>query len=317
MNIMKRNQTFFKVALLTGMLLCLTACPEDTLPNGQSEESLQESRGKGQALWNGFAAQAAESAEFSEAKKAKKLGQKTRYYGGMWRTIFKDLNLSEAQKSQFKALYSEGPQVKSEMKAVHERIQQAFVSETFDAAALQQELQAQFKGQHARHMAENILKAWQILTPEQRSQLESQLEHLDHKRKERMARRSEQAHNVPRPKQTQHMSRWLEPLALTDAQKEQLKALWVQKQSMHQADIQQRPLISQSILNALKSGTATADSLAALMPIASMHPSMLSLDQMAKLHQILTPTQRQKMLEMMQQGGRGKARRQGAQQDPL
>ncbi|MBF2052651.1 MAG: Spy/CpxP family protein refolding chaperone [Candidatus Sericytochromatia bacterium] len=220
--------------------------------------------------------------------------------------LMRDLELSAEQKAQFKALYSEHMQQPTAHKAFRAKVQAAFVSEQFDATALKQALQQEMTNAPAKKMAAHLLRAWQILTPAQRTQLEARLQQMDVKMTQKAERfTADQPGRFPRP---------LSALNLTEAQQNQLQALWQENRSARTQNRQGLKNHTQQILAALKSGQATPESLAALMPADQMQQGALQMiDRLAALHQILTPAQRQQMVERMQQSQKSwQQRRQGA-----
>lgn len=216
--------------------------------------------------------------------------------------MLQDLNLSADQQTQLKALYGNRPQKAVQMKTLQEQLKTAFVSDSFDAAALKQQLQRQSQGDSARQMAEKTLKTWQILTPEQREQVEARLQKMTEKMGHKTQKAAARAEKNRTEARSRPLPRHLAALNLTEAQQAQLKARWAEKKPAQDQNREVLKKTSGQILGALKSGQATPESLAPLMPVAQMQRGALQMiDQMATLHQILTPAQRQQMVQLMQQ----------------
>lgn len=233
---------------------------------------------------------------------------------GPFMGLMRDLELSAEQKAQFKALYSESRSKPTSHKAFRAKVQAAFVSEQFDAAALKQALQQEMTGAPAQKMAAHLLQAWQILTPEQRSQLEARLQQMEARRAKKAERFAAQRQKKQASDQPGRLPRHLKTLNLTEAQQSQLQALWDKNRSVRTQNGQDLKKHKKQILALLKSDQATPEKLAELMPAAQMQQGALQMiDRMAALHQILTPAQRQQMVEQMQQKQKFQPhRRQGA-----
>lgn len=216
--------------------------------------------------------------------------------------MLQDLNLSAEQQIQLKALYSNRQQKAAGMKTMQEQLKTAFISDRFDAAALKQQLQRQPQDDSAQEMAEKTLKAWQILTPEQRVQVEARLQKMAEKMAQKIQRSTARAEKNANEARSRKLPRHLAALNLTEAQQEQLKASWSAKNPVQGQSREALKNTAIQILAALKSGQATPESLAPLMPATQMQQGAEQMiDRMAALHQVLTPAQRQQMVTLMQQ----------------
>jgi Spy/CpxP family protein refolding chaperone len=212
----------------------------------------------------------------------------------------KELNLSDAQKAEFKALMADMKGQRPAREAHQKMMQtlkQAFLSETFDAATVRSQWQALHgKGQpHSQKMAQALVKGWKILTPEQREQVQARMAKME----ERMQKYAAKPH-AARP--DKRMGKMFGDLNLTEAQQQQLTALMMAT-APDQAKIQQARQLKQSVLTELKGGADPAK-IAALL--ARMQPEMQPgivkhLDMMAKAHAILTPAQRQQVVTQLEQ----------------
>ena len=221
---------------------------------------------------------------------------------GPFMGLMRDLELSAEQKAQFKALYSAHLAKPANQKAFRAKVQAAFISDQFDATTLKQALQQEMTNAPAQKMAAYLLQAWQILTPAQRTQLETRLQQMEAKRAQKADKFATERQNKHASNRPGRLPRHLKALNLTEAQQTQLQALWQKNQSVRSQNWQGFNTHKKQILSALKSGQATPESLAKLMPAAQMQQGALQMiDRLAALHQILTPAQRQQMVERMQQ----------------
>jgi len=255
---------------------------------------------------------------------------------GMMFRMMKDLNLSDAQKAQFKALFEaaraqhQNQGQKPDFKALHDTLKSAFLADKFDAAGLKAKLAQNLPqpGSHAPEMAANIVKAWGILTPEQQSKVVSHLDEMDQKMqqwKQNHANGPEGEHGP-----AEHLQKLTEALKLSPDQQAKLKALWQGGQPDRQAMMQGFRQVKQQVLAELKSGHPSAAKIAAILaPMGQKggQGMLAHIDKMAALHDILTPAQRQQMVTMMEQrmeqfkqhmgqfhGERGKWRHHGERQ---
>lgn len=242
--------------------------------------------------------------------------------GPMMGMFMKDLNLSAEQKAQFKALFEQAKAQhqdqgnREKFKTVRETIKTAFLSEHFDAAALRAQLQQNLPaaGRMIPEMASNLVKAWQILTPEQQNKVVTRLEQMAAKMQEFQQKAAQQ------PPKGDHLQKLAEQLQITPEQKARLQALWQSGQGTRTERMQNIKAVKDQVLAELKSGNPSADKIAALItPLAqNAHQGMGGqLDKLAALHDILTPAQRQQLVSIMEQkmqqhrGRFGRHKRQG------
>ena len=224
----------------------------------------------------------------------------------------KDLNLSEAQKAEFKALMADmkGQRPAGQREAHQKMMQtlkQAFLSNTFDVAAVRSQLQGMHGHgqQHAEKMAQALVKGWKILTPEQREKVQAQMVKMEERMQKWAAKPREARPDKP-------MGKLFGDLNLTEAQQQQLKALMT-AQAPDKVKFQQARQVKQSVLAELKGG---ADPAKIATLLASMQPDLQQgmakhLDMMAKVHAILTPAQRQQWVAQLEQRGQQWMQRRG------
>lgn len=249
--------------------------------------------------------------------------------GPMGFGMMKDLNLSDDQKAQFKALFESARAShqgqKPDMQGLHDTLKSAFLADNFDAAGLKAKLAQSLPqaGSRAPQMAANLIKAWNILTADQQAKVVSKLEAMEQKMQQWQQNRGDKgAQHGPE----QHLQKLAEKLNLSADQQTKLKVLWQGGQPDRQAKMQEFRQVKQQVLAELKSGHPSADRIATLLAAAAPKGEGMTahIDKMAALHDILTPAQRQQMVSLMeehmqqmkqhmQHRGKGRHQRQNAQ----
>lgn len=299
--------------MATALVLSISACASQ-LPGAQAEDDFFSLMSESSAVGGQLADEHQPGQRGRHGKKG--------HPGKMMMGFFKDLNLTPEQKAQFKTLMQDGQAMRKvyapQMKASHEKIKAAFLADNFDVAALKAELQQNLpvnRAEIAGKMAEKLVAAWKILTPEQQSKLEAKLAEME----TRMQQFQQKMADAPQKgkfaeKRLQHMA---QQLGLSEAQQEQLKALWSQGKPDRQARMQQMKTLKTQVLAALKSGASSSEIAALITPMTEQMGSHLDkhLEHMAQLHKVLTPAQRQKFAEQMgQRHKKHEGRRQQRQQ---
>ena len=217
-----------------------------------------------------------------------------------------ELNLTDEQKTALKALKPEGktnvsppnPENREKANAI---VNAAFLSETFDAAALKTELEG-LKPDHSsdlKQKAENMIKFYQILTPEQHAAMEA-------KASERESKMSEQK----RPERPEHsgmadkrITMLTEKLGLNAEQVTAFKALEEDKPDFESQKSAQKAT-RDAIQAELKSESPSADKIVSILEEA--RPDRNPLDKLADIYAILTPEQRQTWVTLQEQKPEGK-----------
>lgn len=287
------------LALASVAALTVSACAAD-LPSGAADETTQA-----------FALLADESAVGNAAPgegNAKKRHFRGGHHGFFFGMMARELNLTSEQKTQFQALMKPDAQqqavtaeMKAEMKALKAQVKTEFLSEQFDVAALQSAWDAIQKPDADAvrlKMAEKLHTAWHILTPAQQTQLEAKLVALE-------ARFAEKA-QTPSDKQKGHaekmLARMTQQLGLSEAQQNTLKSRWEAQHGERQDRRAAMKAVKQTVLQQLKSGASAASIAQSLSPLGEhIGKSGHFLNRLATLHDILTPDQRQKLIETMAQ----------------
>jgi Spy/CpxP family protein refolding chaperone len=229
------------------------------------------------------------------------------HFGKMHNNFFngfiKDLNLTDTQKTQFKELklsmqgqFKNNKGNKDELKNT---LKEAFLSSSIDKAALKAKLIAlqPQNDQMTAKMAENIIKAYNILTPEQRTKVENKLTEMENKMKGFM--------NNPIAKMfkggpEKHFEKFTANLNLTDAQKASFKAFAQDGMPDRQAMLDKAGKIKTAVFAELKTGNPSADKIKGILDgVKTEMQSKLDdrLDKLVKVHDLLTAEQRTKLAE--------------------
>lgn len=225
--------------------------------------------------------------------------------------VMKDLNLSAEQMQQLQALRSEAfAQFKNQSnrpdrQAMREAFKTAFLSDHFDPAALKAQFQSARPNpqEMSKNVATHLLKAWQILTPEQQGKLEQKLSEMESRFAQFKAKRPQAGQNAPGTRLQKHLQQMADQLELTEAQQAQLKALWQQNRPQRQERMTEMKALKDKVLAELKSGHASVDSLSAiLVPVFEQMPHRMDqhMSKMVALHDVLTPAQREKFVQGME-----------------
>lgn len=223
--------------------------------------------------------------------------------------LIQELNLSPEQQKQFEQLKTEIKQEWQTQNGSHKQVRQAF-KEALKAAFLQDKfapepLKQQWQNLRAQvtpptdKIAQNLVKVWGILTPAQRIQVEAKLDKMSGRIKGMMRfpmTDKMMAKGFP------PMRHLLAALDLNDQQKEQLQALVNQKLPEMKAQMTQALQVKDQVLAELKQSPPNPTDIATLLKKA--HGEFMGgidrhLDAMGQVHDILTPEQRQAMVEKM------------------
>jgi len=288
---MKRFYALASSLLAVSLLMTLPACTDDTLPNANAEQSGTEAS---------FSLLGGEQAE-TNATRARHAHRGPM----MMKWLLKDLDLSPEQSAQFQALQQEAQNQMQHKKPAHKalraKIKTAFLAESFDAAALKAEIKAQSGAAmpQAETMASHLLKAWQILTPAQREKLEARLQGLEQRFEKHQGQAAER--RTPKAGKSSRLEKLAAKLNLSETQQAELQALWQAGQPLRQTHLTEMKTHKAQLFAALKSGQTDPAALAALLPGDKLSGNLdTHIDQLAQLHGILNPEQRQQMLELMQ-----------------
>ena len=195
--------------------------------------------------------------------------------------------LQSAKRSEMEAFKAEAPD-ESSREAAQTAIESAFLSDSFDADALQASLEANKPDHSARATleAEYLIKSWNILTSEQQSAVISNVA-------ERAAAQAERMANMElkeRPERPEGLSNPLvEKLGLSEDQQAALEA--AREANKPEAPQGKNP---EALVNALAEG-ATAAEIVALQ--SANRPDKNPLQHLATLHGILSADQRQTFVD--------------------
>lgn len=233
--------------------------------------------------------------------------------------FLKGLKLTEAQQTELKAMHADlRTQMQARKPAMQEnlaQLKQAFLAERFDAAALKAQLRSAHAGHSAemtQKMATHLIRAYQLLTPEQRQQALAGLKQMEAKAAEWQQKSSSHQGRGPLQAMTAKLS-------LSETQQQQLATLWQQGQPQRSERRLQLQMLKQQVLAELQAPQPSASKLAQLLtPMTQQMGQGLDrhVDQMAALHAILTPQQRQQMVTLMEAKRSHHGRRGGGKAQP-
>lgn len=219
--------------------------------------------------------------------------------------MIKELGLSDSQQAELQALRTSAEERFKAQHADHkdlkDAVKTAFLADKFDVAALSAQIQANKPEAQvvAKNMADHLVQAWQILTPEQQGKLEQRLSEME----SRMDKMQGRFGGKGDPMQD-HFKKMSENLSLSSEQQAQVKALWEQNKPDRQGMFQDMQAIKSQVLSELKSGQASSAKIAAILkPVVEKmgHKMEGHLQKMSDLHDVLTPVQRQKMVAQMEE----------------
>lgn len=218
--------------------------------------------------------------------------------------LMKDLNLTDAQKAELKAMRKEARSTfqnhRQDRQAFQEVFKQAFLNDRFDTSALKAKIQPMIQARKeamTQGMAEKLVNFHKILTPEQRKQL---FEKLD-----LMEARFDTFSKLPfADKMAKGPGKRFEKLAaelgLSEDQKLQLTQLFESSQPQRQGQFQEFKSVKADLVKLFQAGTPSVASVKAILDRASTQMNS-HLDQrlamMAKFHAVLTPAQRQNLVQ--------------------
>ncbi len=224
---------------------------------------------------------------------------------GKMKGFIKELNLSEEQKKQFNEIkhsvrnqFNKNKSKREELKNI---FKESFLSDKIDKEALKNKLSA-IKPQNDERLdliANNIVKAYNILTPEQRDKVESRLNQIEKK--------VGNFSNNPLIKKFHNPEKRVEMMAkalnLSDSQKENLKSLFQNGVPDRKEQFDKIKNIRASVQTELKTGNPNAEKIKSIIKGArdGMEANMdKHLDKLIKVHDILTPEQRTKLVEKLE-----------------
>lgn len=224
--------------------------------------------------------------------------------GNFMKGFLKDLNLTADQKTQLEALKKEmhssadKDKNKGNREAFKNTLKEAFLSTTINKADLKAKLQALKPQDNSRAtlMATNLIKAYNILTPEQRTKIETKMNEMESK--------FQNMSKNPIGKMMQgfkdkRFDWFTSDLNLNDTQKADLKALFNEGQPDRTSMFEKMKTVKNSVIAELKSGNPSADKIASIIKTAREGAESQidsRLDKFIKLHDTLTADQRQKLV---------------------
>lgn len=245
-------------------------------------------------------------------------GKKGKHHGSMmFMFMTRDLGLTADQQASLKALMQKGSEdhaaVKTQFKDFKAKVQTAFLSDTFNASALQTEWEGIKKpdaNSSQLKMAEKLKAAWTILTPEQQAKIEKRLADMETRMAEHAGAKAGDA-NGHQDKMLAHMA---DKLNLTAAQQSTLKTRWEDKSADRQSRHGLMKGVKQAVLDQLKAGASVTEIAQSMAPLTDAMEGKSNgyLNRLAELHDVLTAEQRQLLVSSMEdhkghgRGGRHK-----------
>ncbi|MBC7474387.1 MAG: Spy/CpxP family protein refolding chaperone, partial [Candidatus Sericytochromatia bacterium] len=223
---------------LTVLLAVVSACSNGTIPNSQSSENQNFG-----VLSNN------DNSPVSEMDGMEGMP------GGKMRGFFKELNLTADQKTQFEALkVAQKDHFKSQktnMDSLKTTLKDAWLSASIDKVALKTKLDSlkPNEDEQAGFMSDNIIKAYNILTVAQRTQVETKLNDMQTKMSQ--FKNSSIGKDFAGNKD-KRFTWFTKDLSLTDAQSTSLKALFDQSEPNKQEMFDKAKKVKDDVLAELK-----------------------------------------------------------------
>ena len=222
--------------------------------------------------------------------------------GNFMKVFIKDLNLTADQKAQFKAMKKEMKgnfsKHKEDRTAFINTIKTAFLSTSINKEDLKAKLAA-LKPQDDKKetlMAANIIKAYGILTPEQKTKIENKITEMETKFSNMEKNPMFNMFKAFKDKKID----WLtSDLNLNDNQKTEIKALFNEQSPDKLAMIENMKKVKNAVLAELKTGNASQDKMVEIIKQAknNMESGMdAKLDKLIKVHANLNADQRGKLV---------------------
>ncbi|MFN8578082.1 MAG: Spy/CpxP family protein refolding chaperone [Candidatus Sericytochromatia bacterium] len=227
--------------------------------------------------------------------------------GNHFKKFMKDLNLTNEQKEQFKALKQEmkssfnKDEMKSNREAFKNILKEAFLSEKINKDDLKSKLQAlKPKDDKSNLMAVNMIKAYNILNPEQKAKVENKLNDMESKFQNMGKSPMSKMFGFFKDKRFDWMT---SDLNLNETQKSELKSLLESGMGDRQEMFEKMKNAKNNIFSELKSSNPNVDKIANV--IKDMKGGMESkidskLDKLVKLHDTLNLEQRQKLVSKVE-----------------
>ncbi len=214
-----------------------------------------------------------------------------------------DLNLSDEQKSAFKALHEELKPAEGstrperpDMSAFKNAIETAFVSDSFDVTVLEALLPA--RPDHSMHESQHatmLVKSWAILTDQQKATV---------KAKQAEMATSERPERPGFTKDSSRVNPLIEKLSLSTEQAAALEAS--KSERPDPATMQAQRAATQTAIQAeLDQASPSIDAIAAILAVNRPAEKAGPLVHLAELHAILTTEQRQSFVKLGLAGGPG------------
>lgn len=230
------------------------------------------------------------------------------HHNKMMKGFIKDLNLTEDQKSKFKALKEEmkssfdKDKMKGNKDAFKNILKDAFLSNSINKSDLKAKLESIKPQDNGKSliMANNIIKAYNILNDEQKTKIENKINDMESKFQSMSKSPMGKMFGFAKDKRFDWFTN---DLNLTEAQKTDLKALMEPSENDRTEMFEKMKNTKNTIFSELKSGNPNADKIASVLKDArmGMESKMDSkLDKFIKLHDTLNADQRQKLVNKVE-----------------
>lgn len=216
--------------------------------------------------------------------------------------FFKELNLTEEQKKSFLEIKQ---QVRGEFKKnkvnreeFKNLIKTTFLSDSINKDELKEKLEnlKPKNEEKINKIAENIVKIYGILTPEQRVKIENKLNEMEGKIK---GFANNPIAKIFKPSPEKKFAKMLNGLDLNEVQKEKLKGVFDNNSDFRKQKLETASKIKNEIQTELKNGANTDKIRDILKTVKVNMESGIDnrIETMIKVHDILTVEQRKKLVE--------------------
>ncbi len=224
----------------------------------------------------------------------------------MMKGFIKELNLTTDQKAQFEAMKKEMKgnfsKHKADRTALMATLKTAFLSDTINKEDLKAKLNSLKPKDDEREtlMASNLINAYSILTPEQRTKIENKINDMEAKFK---SVSSNPMFKMFQGLKGNKFDSITSDLNLNDTQKADIKALFEESAPDKITMIENMINAKNTVLAELKTGSANKDKIVSVIKEAknTIESKMDSrLDKVIKIHDTLNAEQRQKLVSKVE-----------------
>lgn len=221
--------------------------------------------------------------------------------------FMKELNLTDAQKETFKdikdSVKANFEKNKDKREALKNTLKNEFISETINKDNLKSAIETMKSEHEARidMMANNIVKVYKTLTPDQITKIENKMKFIEDKVS--MFADKPFFKNFHNNKSEKRLAFLKSNLNLTDDQVSSLKGLFENNKDQRAEMFNNFKKIKNSVQSELKTGNPDVEKIKGILTDAKkiMESKMDNhLDKIVKVHDVLTPEQRQKLVTILE-----------------